>query len=172
MNILPQYKKDEVNKGYKMRIVVTSFWATFFTLIVCSGLILPAYIIASSKLDEINERKKMNSKTLKEQTDIVNAPLLINQKALLVMQNVRLVSVANRIIKITEVPNKGVVINKISHKKTKITVSGRAPNRDSLLSFKKEIDRIDFVKNTLVPVGDFAKDKNLIFTMTINIEGE
>ncbi len=172
MNILPQLEKDAISKGYKTRIFVTSFWTAFFTFVLCSVLLLPVYIVANSKLSEMEEWNKLNSKAVKEQADIINAPRLLNQKVLLVMQNIESIPVADKIIEVTNAPNYGVVIKRISYEKIKIIVSGSAPNRDSLLSFKKEVDKIDFVKSTFVPVGDFAKDKDLTFTMTINIRNE
>lgn len=169
MNILPQYKKDEIRKGYYTRILITSFWAAFLTLLLCSGLILPAYIMANSLRNELSERAAINSKATTGQIDLKNAPRIINQKASIALQNIKSVSVADKIIIITSAPNFGVIISKISYEKTKIIISGSAPNRDSLLSFEKEVDKIDYVKNTSVPVGDFAKEKDLLFSMTINI---
>ena len=170
MNILPQSKKDEIEAGYKRRVFVTLFWAGFFTLIICSVLMFPAYIIARSKLGEMSERKELNSEVVKEQTAIVNAPELINQKVALAIQNIKSVSKAARIAVISTTSKAGIITKKISYEKQKIIISGSAINRDSLILFKHEIDKIDFVKESSVPVGDFAKDKDLVFTMTINLK--
>lgn len=172
MNILPQSKKDQINKGYKMRILVTSFWAAFFTFVVCATLMFPAYIIARSKLSATNARKAINSEATKEQIALVNAPQLVNQKATLALQSLKSVSRASRMVAISTTSKSGIIIKNISYQKQKITISGLAVNRDVLILFKEEILKIDFVKDSLVPVGDFAKDKDLSFTMTINVKEE
>lgn len=172
MNILPQTIKDEISSGYKRRIFITSFWATFFILVVCSVIFLPDYIIARSKLDEIKGRKEINNKAASDQTNIVSAPRTINQKVNLILQSATMASVAERVIAMANAPTSGIVVNKISYQKPKIVISGRAPTRDSLISFKKEVDKIDFVMTSSIPVGDFAKDKDLTFTMTVNIKDE
>lgn len=172
MNLLPQNKKDEINKGYKMRILITAFWAAFFTMIACSAIFLPDYIIIRSKLSEIRERKEANAKTAKDQTDTVNASRLINQKIALASQGLQLISAADRFARLGGILQSGVTINKVLYGAQKIILSGVAEKRDSLAAFKKEIDKIDFVKETSVPVSDFAKDKNLTFTLTIHIKDE
>jgi hypothetical protein len=183
MNILPQYQKDEIKKGYKMRIFITSLWAAFFALILSSIFLVPVYIIAASKLHEISEQENINSKASKEQTDVLNVPSMVDRKAELVIQNADSVSKASRVIKIINARNYGVAVNKISYEEEakknkngmscyKVAILGYAPDRESLISFEKTISQIDFVKNTSVPVGNFAKDKDISFTMTINIIDE
>lgn len=182
MNILPQFEKDEIKKGYKMRIIIICFWATFTALTLSSIFLLPVYIIVNSKLYETSKKKEVISKATKEQTEIVDAPKIINKKAILALQSVNSISVATRVTKIHDANTQGITINKISYEdkaKTKtekpnykVTVYGIAPNRESLVSFEKAIGQIDFVKDTSIPVGDFARFKDLVFTMTINIINE
>ena len=172
MNILPFEKKEEIKKAYKMRILVSFFWALSFSFIICGMLLLPIYIIASAKVNEINERKELNLKATQEQLETIGAPALINQKSLIAIKNIQSAYVSKRIIKIADTTLVGVMINKLSYEKQKISVSGIASNRDALTNFKRKIEKIDFVQSVSIPVGDFAKDKDLAFTMTVNIKNE
>jgi hypothetical protein len=180
MNILDRAQKEELRGGLKTRAAITALWATFVVLLICSVLFLPAYIIADSKLSGISKKEQINSESYEEHALLLNLPKLINQKAQFVIQNADVESAADKIIAIVNSKNGSIALSRISYQDEKkgkgskpnfvIVVSGSALTREALLSFENTVRGMDFVESTSVPVGDFARDKDLKFTMAVNLK--
>jgi hypothetical protein len=179
INILPHNEKEGLRKGYKRRVIIASLRAGFALFIVGTLLISPVYIIAHSKLNEINHKKVVNSRVSKNEDDVAGAPKLLNEKASIVMQFANSASLSERINALDRIQKSGISIKRVAYDGSKkaqslanIILSGSASNRETLKSFEQEIRKLDFVESTSIPVSDFAKDKDLFFNMTINIANE
>lgn len=180
INILPEPQKEEIKKGTRRRVLNVCLWASFFTFILCSLFILPSYIMANSKLKEVTERRQVNQLGGEEESNILSMPRLINQKIQLALQNLNSVSLAERILTLSLAEDRGLSIKQISYKEIskgktdkpafQASISGTAADREALLSFERQIKEIDFVKSTTVPVSSFAKDKDIPFSMVIDIK--
>lgn len=176
MNLLPQKEKMENQREYFYRFSTVLAGALAVSLLIGGGLLLPSYFLGRAKLTEL----KINLASLKNPRDGNDSEMVskILETAaqrvdfLLAQPNLSLTAAAE---KITNKKPTGVQINGLSYHPQEaalswsaaIALTGIANSREMLVAFVKALQTESIFTDINVPVSNFAKDRNIEFSLTI-----
>ncbi len=176
INLIPNEEKERMVKDFYLRLVVVSFVMLGVSFFVASLAILPAYILSSAEKNFIDSKlKSQENETIplpdkntleivQDLEDKLNLVEHIKPEKLNFSQRIITEVVLKKLpnIRITEIfyqndPQKGELIN----------VSGRAPSREVLLSFRRALeDSTAFLKVNL-PISNFVKGSDIRFNLSL-----
>jgi len=179
MNLLPQKEKMENRREYFYRFSAGLAGAAVASLIIGGGLLLPSYLLSKAKQVEL----KANLVSLKNprQAGGEEAPKILETAAKrVVFLSIRpILSLTAAAEKITDKKPAGVKIKGFSyHPQEKadgisaaIALTGIAANREAIVAFVKALQTEQSFSSINVPVSNFAKDRDIEFSLTL-IENE
>ncbi len=173
-NLLPQEHQKELRKEYARRrwvVVLTSF-----VLLGTAALItlFPAYIISSEKEKEISVDERAKAEMHKEDmTDLNQSLVNLKTNTSIIITGATKVLAHDVFSKIIENKTSSITIKSLVYKKTKdeplqVAIVGIAETRDGLLSFARSLENIEIFTKVNVPVSNFAKDKNIEFSLELS----
>jgi MarR-like DNA-binding transcriptional regulator SgrR of sgrS sRNA len=172
LNIIPEEERKKLTEAYKSRVVITCLASVAIIFLVGGLFLLPAYIIAAYKMEEILQPKV--GTTSVENTEILQSLALTNSKVAIVLNYATNISITNRLKNILAMEEARVSIENISYKnmgkedqgKIQVLISGQAVDREALLSFEKRLKTLNFLESVSLPVSNFAKDREIDFNLT------
>ena len=169
-NLLLQKDKDNLKTGYRYRkIVVYSIMASF-TFLIVAIIFLPILFTTKSRMDNMTQNQSANESALNEQKDILSMPSKVNKNAEVVLSFKTVSTISDKISKIEKTRNEGISLNNLTYNTKNIIITGIAKDRGSLLAFEKALKEINFIKSTSIPVSNFAKDFDLLFTINVSLD--
>lgn len=162
-----------------MRLVIVGLMMLALLMVVAIISLAPSYLLASHKKDIVKqELAKLgdNSAPLQEQKDLEAAVrqtesaiqlLNFNKQGLLVSQDVmrKVSKYGTDSIKIT-----GIYYD-VKDLGQSVSLKGFAANRQSLTDFVDMLRRDPLFPDASLPISDLVKDKDINFTIMINIAG-
>ena len=174
-NLLPAIQKEKIRTEYKLHLVTVILILVIFLEISFLILLLPSWVISYFKEKELllNEDAANHSSIYKkaEETQAVivqtNAKLKILNTA---MEYPKLGHLVNSVIS-----NKtsDIYINQFSYTSAgqiaSMSITGISNTRESLVLFIKNLQSSGSFKEVNLPVSNFAKDKNIDFSINLNI---
>ncbi len=176
INLIPNEEKKKMSKDFYFRLVTVLFVMLSISLLIASIVILPTYFLFSTEEDSIDtELELQNSESipLLDQNTLVVIKDLGNKLNLIedTQKNKFVFSqkVINEII-LKKIPS--IKITKISYQNNpqtgrKINISGKAPSREVLLSFRRALeDNVAFSKVDL-PISNFVRGSNIEFYLSL-----
>lgn len=175
-NLLPESLKEKIKADYRLRrltlilIFVLFLEASFFIFL------FPSWLISLSREKEIvSETEAMNRSSLSSDTNSListikstNAKLNIINTAL---EYPKVVPVLNTIL---SKKTTGVHINQLTYTTTSakmaiVSLGGVSSTRESLVAFVKNLERSGLFKAVNLPVSDLAKNKDIVFSLSMTI---
>ncbi len=177
INLIPNQEKKVVIEGFYYRILASFFIALGLTMVILFTILLPSYILSLEKKNSVNDKLLMQQKEPvssddKTVTDFINN---LDQKLSLVEKSEKSKFVFSekvideilfrklsniKILSISYTNNKDTGISSIS-------VSGTAPNRETLLSFRQALEESKMFKNVDLPISNFVKGSNIRFSINL-----
>lgn len=173
-NLLPQPEQMAIKKEYKYRRAVVAVLMFVCAVAVSAGFLLPSLILSNIKLktigSEAEKARIANEQKVKNSASAVTLKETESKLALLSAAGVggSVVSVVDLITK-DKSPN--IRIKDISYEggeSGKIVISGLSKDRESLTNFLHQMQAISIFKLVDLPVSNFAKDKDISFSMQIS----
>lgn len=177
-NLLPQTKLVSLAREYKYRLATVAVFAFVVVVILSAGFLIPSFIISNVKLTGIAQEAQ-KARAVSELQDTKNTSSAIlkdaKNKLALLRPNASDDSVQNVLGLITKNKASDIRIQSVSYERStvgaddgKIVVSGIAKNRESLTTFATQIQSNSIFKNVDLPISNFAKDKDIVFSMQIS----
>jgi len=178
-NLITEKQKKIIGKEYLMRVFsISLFIPTSLLGIFLLAYIIPYYIAVNKKAIIVSEQFEPvllaeNKENVGESSSRIVSQTL-NQMKVIDLYNKNSVNPSIYFNKIIENKNSRIDINKLSFNVLKkgqgqIFVSGISEDRDGLVVFIEDLkSKTDFV-SVESPVSDFAKDKNISFTLNIKL---
>jgi hypothetical protein len=175
INLIPNEEKKKMSKDFYLRLTTMSFTMLGVSLFAISIAMLPSYFIASTEKNIIDTKLEMQKKeislpnqgTLAIIGDLNNKlNLIANAEKSKFIYSER---VLNEII-LKKIPS--IKITEISYQSditlgTKISISGKAPSREVLLSFRKALESDVNFSQVDLPISNFVKGSNIVFSLTL-----
>jgi hypothetical protein len=175
--LLPEKYIAGLKREYHFRLVTACFFFIGIAILVGGVALAPSYILSKAQgkqaITEMNELKK-NSATsgadkaeqealaVKSFIDALKGhedPLALSELIeAIVAYRGRTITIAS-LDAMKDSPNTAVV-----------HISGLSPTRDSLITFKKNLESDPRFTKVDLPVSDLAKSKNIRFTITARIK--
>ncbi len=169
LELLTEKEKDKMRHEYVLRRGVVILSALILVLVIGIVGFLPAYILSNVRENEASEWVRIiNSLSLKKNEIEFQTQLLETKRRLTALSPKLDVDRPSNFIKKTlDQKISGVRVINLSwvktNKKTDLSVSGVASNRQALVTFRDQLDSSGYFSGVTLPISDLAKDKNINF---------
>lgn len=179
MNILPPTQKEDLKLGYKRRLLVVCSYMVSISFLVGATLLVPSYFLMESHISVINEESKIQPADDSLDAELLKLPGEIENKLRVLQANATNTKAIEAISKVISFlpDNTSITSFYFSREKAptkkgniKMVVSGTAADRIALSSFSSSLQNSKQFLTVEVPVSNLTKDKDLPFSMNINIE--
>ncbi len=176
-NLLPENLRKSIVSEYRLRLTVVVMF--FVILIQISFLIFlfPSWLVSFYKEKDFSNQSDELSKSLST-LDISSTTSFIksfNSKIGIINESLeypRFVPILDDILakKSGTIRISGIYYTVNSINSGTLTLEGIGDSRESLVSFSDGLKSIEYFKKVDLPISNLAKDKNIDFTISINIE--
>ena len=175
-NLLPDILKNKVKVAYHSRLFITIL--VFFIFIQISFLIFlfPSWLASIYKEKEMiaQREEQANSPLTKDANPIASVIKNTNDRLKILNTVMRYPEVLPLFNSIIENKTPSISITTIDYFSTSqsassISISGVSSTRESLVSFSNKLKESKLFKLVDLPVSNFTKDKNIVFSMNLII---
>ncbi len=174
INLIPPQCKTLVKKEYLFRVSAVASIIIACALFASAIALLPAYVLLGA---HVGSMTKINEESVQKNAEYIRATEELEKTALLVAQlakGTHPVSPTEVLIHIEQALSSEVALEGISLSldatKIQVQARGTAKSRESLRLFLETLKKDTFFADAQVPVSDLARDKNLIFTLTLTLK--
>ncbi len=172
-NLLPQEQQRVIRREYAYRRTIVALGVLACAVLVSAGFLVPSYILSGVRLQEA-ERASLTMRAQETPRGQEALAVLADTRAKIALLAGDEGATATDVVdRITRRKTDNIKIGSIvfSHKTTDnpglIMVTGLAKDRESLTSFLKSIQSDVSFSSASVPVSNFAKDRDIPFSMEI-----
>jgi len=175
-NLIPDSVKEKILKDYLERRVVVWLFALFLVSLMTIIFLLPAYVHVFFEEKNIRADVEVvkNSLQLKKADDVVGTIKATNE-LLKALSPVKSQARTSEILeKALGAKNAAIHITDIEYMEAKTSSStmllkGIADKRESLREFVTKLESTEGFAKVELPVSNFAKDKNIDFSINITL---
>lgn len=171
-NVLPEKIKIEIVKQYNLRRIIVVLYAIIFIQVIIIVTFLPSWFISLYiQKDATSEVAKTEQDILKSEVDKLTSEInSFNSKLRVIKETQTGYSPTEIVTKISEQKNSSVSLKEITYSKQnkdeiKVSLSGVAKERESLLSFVKKLETSKLFEKVDSPISNFTKDKDIQFSL-------
>jgi hypothetical protein len=174
LHLLPEEHRQKVVNEYRKRVILVFLLGLFSVSIISAVFILPTFFVSYGRYSVVSMKNQMldselatqagagSSESIKEVTQSI--------EALRMFDNTKSVSVIlDNIVrqKASGVQIKNLIFTPGENFSMTIDLAGRADTRKSLVAFDENLKANSLFDEVIVPLGSFAKDKNIDFSMKL-----
>jgi len=176
LHLLNNSQKNKVLKEYRMRLFVVVCIFIIFVSLAGVALLIPSYLTAVGKINLIkndNQLKVDSIKAIKDK-NFEDKIKKVNDSLNALKVSINIISPREAYDKILNSTPAGVSVvrytyNLVDDNTASISISGTSQNRDMLAEFQNRLKLNPEFKGITVPLSDFAKKKDLDFTLNFNL---
>lgn len=176
-NLLPENLKIGIKSDYRHRLVVVILFAIIFAQVLSIVLLLPSWVSSVYKEKEVViETEAASQSSLSKDTERVSEIIKSTNTRLDILNTAleypKLTPFVNSIIanKNSSIHIGEILYTAKSEKTATISLGGISATRETLVSFVKSLEKTGLYKSVDLPVGNLAKDRNIDFSMSLNVE--
>ncbi len=176
INLIPSGERKKKVRDFYFRLTATTFIVVGSTILVAAASILPAYFLSSVKKNfsaSKLETQKGESILLPDEATLETAKDLDKKMALVEKLKGKSYLLSEKVVnailleKMTDIKITKIKYD-IDPKGVKaINISGTAPSRERLLSFRRALEQNTSFKKVDLPISNFVKGTNITFSMII-----
>lgn len=176
INLIPNEEKKEMSKDFYFRLVTVFFVMLGISLLIASVAILPSYLLSSAEEASINTKLELQNDEpipLPDQNTLMVIKDLKNKLSLVENTQKGESSFSQRIInEITLKKMPSIKITEISYQNNSqtgeiIKISGKAPSREVLLSFRRALEDDAAFSKVDLPISNFVKGSDIQFYLSL-----
>lgn len=173
INLLPPKEKKRIQKIYRARRLRATSWLVIVLVLVSIGMLVPVYLLSRST-EMLAETKKQE---LSRDANSLN-PLEVKEEIFLINKKVRVLAdndhtkIYDLFSDITQSKRSGISIVAVSFRPSEISISGNARNRETLLSFRRDLEQKGYSKKVDLPVSNFAQNIDIDFSIKVTLDEE
>ncbi|OHA46452.1 MAG: hypothetical protein A2541_00590 [Candidatus Taylorbacteria bacterium RIFOXYD2_FULL_36_9] len=177
-NLITQKQKKELSFDYLIRLVSVSLLLISLLGIFLLAYVIPYYLSLKEKDLKVAEQFKSVINSENKENIGESASRIISQTA----EELRVIELYSQNRPVPSIYFNKIIVNKNSNiqlsklsfnlsstNQGQFLVSGVAKNREGLVSFIEDLKAKGGFTSVESPVSDFAKDKNISFTLNIKI---
>ncbi|HEY0220681.1 MAG TPA: hypothetical protein VGC58_00465 [Candidatus Paceibacterota bacterium] len=175
-NLLPDSFKEDLTREYHLRRFIIVLFFVIFIQISFFILMLPSWVTSLSKEKEVTLRvEKMNESPLISSLNMIKPTIkALNSEIILMDRYLDYPEAMPFFSTVLSKKETSIKINQFSYtaigsSTATISLQGFSATRDSLVEFKKSLDDLKIFKSVDLPISNYAKDRDINFSMTINI---
>jgi hypothetical protein len=171
-HLLPEKEKKILQREYISRLILIGLIFVLASLLVGSVFLFPSYLLSVRKLADANMNNQQVKSAIAAKTDSALTTFLAtlkdNLNALVPISKTTNFSILAR--EITDKKESGIKINEFSQSDQTLIINGVSSDRQSLLRFSHELQTIKDFSKVDLPISDFAKDKDINFSITLTVK--
>jgi len=171
--LLTDEARQKVSEEYTLRRGVLTMLGVSAVLVVGSISLVPAYIISESHIRVAQARTEAlkNSPTGEKRDELVSWLSVTNKKLKILSPNSQTSIPYESFIKVVSSKSTGIKIAELEWSKTDtdtlLVIRGNASDRQALLDFQSKLNDTKAFSKAVLPVSDFAKDKDIDFELKL-----
>ena len=172
--LLPEKSRKDIGREYKYRRGLLMLLGLCFVVGVGIISLIPSFVVAftteRSAVKKLEVAKKL---PLLEGVEDVDEWLKgLKEKQKILKPTSKSDFPYEYFIKIIDLKPQGISIKNLSWRRDQkgrvITIMGNASSRNTLIEFEKTLDNSGSFSNAVLPVSNFARDKDIEFTLTVS----
>jgi len=173
-NLLPHNERQVVKREAFLRKVAVCEGLAFFVFFIAIVFLLPAFFYSSIRDKFLaTEQTEAKKESELEGGDIGTELARAEKQARLILAEKAAVSHTDLVNTISKLSPAGVrivsfVFNKEDGGRVPTVISGIASTRDALVKFENNLKGSDQFESVLLPIGVFAEESDLSFTITFS----
>lgn len=174
LHLLTEEHRQKVVREYRKRVLVVFFLGLFFVSIVSLIFIMPTFFLSYSRYSDLKVKTQAldselslkedpsSSENIKNITTSIEVLRMFDKKK-------SIYSILDGLIKgkPVGVQIKNIIFSPNGTETMTIDIAGRADTRKSLVSFDQNVKSNPLFSEVLIPLGSFAKEKNIDFSMKL-----
>ncbi len=175
-NVLPENIKREIKSNYRMRLIVVCLLIIIVVQVSALVFMLPSWVSSYYRQKDVaNRAEKMNQNLPAiDMTAIDSEIKSTNFKLKILTSTLEYPEIIPYINLILENKTNSIKLNSLTYtlpnqSSAKFNLNGVADSRDALLAFVKNIQNTGKFKAVDLPISNFAKDKNIRFSLDLTI---
>lgn len=177
INLIPVKAKKDLLIEYWTRVVSAWLILWSFALFASAGIILPAYVLISEKVDVYSLSADQASQKVSEYKDVSLSLTQASQQAKIVLDEGSLSVFSDYISLLEDIQGNDVVLNEIHINRdevliTPVSISGVANNRQSLASFRDRLLAEESIIDVDLPISNLAGDKDIVFNIMVTLDNK
>ncbi len=175
INLIPSQGHTALKHEYLLRVASVYGFLFSGVLIASTILMLPTYLLISSQLSGAMDESSRVEET-KRAFDVAFEEIKVaNTLMAQLRKKTNVLSGTTVIEEVVRVAGAGIAFSAFNvstenELPSKVQVQGVAANRSALASFKNTLEASPLFLTALVPIADLARDTNLPFLITIELE--
>jgi len=169
VNLLPQTERKRNRREYLLRFLSVVLVSVALILFIGAVLLLPAFFAISSQKEIVKEELRIAEASIASRTegDAVDILVAANKKVKFLA---RPESVVGGLLEdiLDEKPN-AVILSDLFFDlegRGTIKISGVSEEREDLIQFQKNLERIDEIQDVVLPIGSLASNEDIVFSVT------
>jgi len=176
-NLLPENLRKKIKSDYSLRRIVVIFIFIIFIQVCAIVALSPSWVVSFYREKELSaEINKVNANKISEDvkgySELVSN---INTKVDIINNSIVYPKATPFLEKIIGEKGVSIYINEITYsvdtsKKASVTLKGVASEREPLLAFVRRLEASKLFSKVDLPISNFAKDKNIVFSVFLTIE--
>jgi len=176
INLIPNEEKKKMSKDFYLRLLTLFFTMLGVSLLVASVAILPSYFLSSAEKSSIDMKLELqgNGSIALSDEDTQKVIEDLNKKLSLI-ENAKekgpafSQKVINEIIlkKMSSIKITEILYQNDPQTGERINISGRAPNREVLLLFRRTLEDNTAFSKVDLPISNFVKGSNIKFYLNL-----
>lgn len=176
-NLLPENLRERIKKEYRFRLTIVVLSFIILSQISFLVFLFPSWLISFYKEKDFIVKSDEISKTISA-LDVASTTSFIkvlNERLLNIndaMEYPMMMPIFDSILSVRSpsIRLSGIYYTASDSNSAVVTISGMSDKRDSLVFFTENLRKIESFSKVDLPISNLAKDKNIDFTISINIE--
>lgn len=176
-NLLPENLKSRIKSEYNLRRIIVICYFVIFIGATFLVFLFPSWIISLYKEKEISlQAEKNNQSTLEADVQVVSTNIKkINLELRTVNTSLDYKKVIPLIDTILSQRTNTIKINELTYtgedvSNTTMFIEGISATRGALSTFVKKLEDTKLFKSVNLPISNFAKERDINFSITLTLE--
>ncbi len=172
INLIPQVAKNKIISEYWVRVVSVWMFVISLASIVVSLLLLPVYVLVTSKVDAYSTSADEGAGKVAEYDVSASALTKVNNQAQMLLEAGKVKQFSELVTAISALQSPDITITEFNFHRSGIVpktvqVNGKAATRQSLASFRDSLIALPWVGDVNLPISNLAKDRDITFNISI-----
>jgi CHASE2 domain-containing sensor protein len=175
INLLSAQYKKLFKRMYTVRLLTVSLFVAAALILIHGVLFVPTYVFLQTRVLTQTVEKELISRTLEASGsgEVEKRLAELHQKITLLETLPAAPSFVSAVEEVLEVSRIGIKLTQFSYEpksaEAQIALRGVAVDRDALRGFAKRLEDRPEVASVAFPIGDLSKEKDLPFTISIEL---
>ncbi|MCB9810661.1 MAG: hypothetical protein H6779_02425 [Candidatus Nomurabacteria bacterium] len=174
INLIPPTAKKQITKEYWVRVISVWLFAVSVAGLLVAISLLPVYVLVTSQVGTYASSAKEVAAKVADYDLSASALTMAKRQSALLVELQQLEQFSSLMAAIDDLQGSMIIINDYEFLRAgmaveSVEVKGIADTREALVEFRDNLSALPEVKDVKLPISDLAKDKDIGFTLSVNL---